>query len=334
MAHVLHAYLLPLLIAAYALAAFLPSLGTVARTHVFLERPLPVVLLGALLFFAGVGIEPRELGKATRCWWQVLLSCVLLVGVPGGVVALLSLASRFLPEGTIAGLGLVALMPTAAASVAWTQLSRGNVTINFALLLLSTLLTPLILTFAFNPSSVEFSDVNMPIRMFGSWIVPAVLLGILVRYLLGEHRVAYLRPALKVCNVLLLLFLNYTNASLALPEIVRDFQPQQLLMVIATTALMCSIVFGIGVTLTSRLGVGRSEVPSLVYGIGMKNTGMALVLAAVWLDQFPLAMVAIIVYTFCQHVLAGIFHQWNQNTATQLIANEVHPTTKNRVESR
>jgi hypothetical protein len=41
----------------------------------------------------------------------------------------------------------------------------------------------------------------------------------------------------------------------------------------------------------------------------MKNTGMALVLAAVWFPTQPLVTITIIVYTLMQHVLAADYHR-------------------------
>ncbi|MEW4564428.1 bile acid:sodium symporter [Bremerella sp. JC770] len=311
LARLLDANLLILLVVVYVLAAFLPALGTLIRTQVVFDRPFPVLLLSVMLFLAGIGIEPREVHKATKSWFHVLAGCVLMVVAPGLIVLLLGGLPISYPVGMLAGLGLVALMPTAASSVAWTQLSRGNVTINIAMLLMSTLLTPFVLGMFWQHDTTGLAESKIPVVILGMWIVPALLLGVLVRYFLGTARVQGLRPMLKSGNASILLLLNYANASAALPEIVRDFRPLQVMAIVATTLAMCAVVFTLGSVATRLVEKDRAKSRSLVYGMGLKNTGMALVVAGLWAETLPLAMVAIIVYTFSQHLLAAMYHQWN-----------------------
>ncbi|PQO28832.1 bile acid:sodium symporter family protein [Blastopirellula marina] len=304
-------YLLPLLLVVYGLAAFLPDLGIAMRTQEVFRCPLTVIMLSAMLFLAGIGIEAREVRQALRSWWHVLVGCVLLVAAPWAIVVALGAFPLLLPVGMLSGLGLVALMPSAASSVAWTQLSRGNVAINVALILLSTILTPVLLGVIAQQSHASFGEAGTSILEIGMWIVPSVLLGAFVRHLVGEARIHFARPMLKVGSASILLLLNYTNASVALPKIVGNFQPLVLLVLVLAVWGMCGTVFASSWCLTRWLKIGESESRSLVFGIGMKNTGMALVLAGLWLEQYPFAMVAIIVYTFSQHLLAAGFHQWN-----------------------
>ena len=306
--------MLALLLVVYALAAFLPGPGMVIRTQEVFHCPLTVFMLSGMLFLAGIGIEAREVRQALSSWWHVLVGCVLLVVAPWGIVAALGALPLLLPVGMLAGLGLVALMPSAASSVAWTQLSRGNVAINVALILLSTILTPVLLGVITRQSHASFGEAGMSILAIGMWIVPSVLLGALVRHLVSEARIYFVRPMLKVGSASILLLLNYANASAALPKIVGNFQPLLLLVLVLTVWGMCGTIFSASWCLTRWLRVGKSESRSLVFGIGMKNTGMALVLAGLWLQHYPWAMVAIIVYTFSQHLFAASFHQWNLRT--------------------
>lgn len=311
LARKIDAYLLTLLLVVYALAAFQPSLGMTIRSQEVWHCPLTVLMLSGMLFLAGLGIEAGEVRRALRSWQHVLVGCVLLVLAPWGVVATLNVLPGLFPAGILAGLGLVALMPSAASSVAWTQLSRGNVAINVALILLSTILAPALLGVIAQQSHFHFGEAGTSILEIGMWIVPAVLVGALVRQLVGATRIQFIRPMLKVGSASILLLLNYVNASAALPKIVGDFQPLVLLVLVLTVWGMCGAVFFASWCLTRWFGVGEAEARSLVFGIGMKNTGMALVLAGLWLEQYPLALVAIIIYTFSQHLLAAGYHQWN-----------------------
>ena len=310
LARMLDAWLLVLLLGVYALAAFLPTMGIIIREQVVFDHPLPVVLLSAMLLSAGIGIEAREVRHAVGSWWQVLIGCVLLVAAPWLVVSLLGLGASFFPPGILAGLALVALMPSAASSVAWTQLSRGNVAVNVALILLSTLATPLLLgLFWRSGGESSLGEAGLPIFSVGVWIIPSILLGVLIRYLVGETRVAAIRPILKVGSAMILLLLNYINASVALPDIVGNFQPGILFVLALTVLGTCGSVFAVTYLATTWLRTPPPQARALWFGIGMKNTGMALVLAAIWLEDSPLALVAIITYTFTQHLLSAAIHQ-------------------------
>ncbi|WP_158264983.1 bile acid:sodium symporter family protein [Blastopirellula marina] len=309
LARMLDAWLLVLLLGVYALAAFLPTMGILIRKQVVFGNPLPVVLLSAMLLSAGIGIEAREVRHAIGSWWQVLIGCVLLVAAPWLVVSILGLGSSFFPPGILAGLALVALMPSAASSVAWTQLSRGNVAVNVALILLSTLATPLLLGLFWDGGESNFGEAGLPIISVGVWIIPSILLGVLIRYLAGEARIAAIRPMLKVGSATILLLLNYINASVALPEFVGNFQPGILFVLTLTVLVTCGSVFAVTYLATSWLKTPAPQARALWFGIGMKNTGMALVLAAIWLEDSPLALVTIISYTFTQHLLSAAIHQ-------------------------
>lgn len=309
LARMLDAWLLVLLLGVYALAAFLPTMGTIIREQVVLDHPLSVVLLSAMLLSAGIGIEAREVRAAVSSWWQVLLGCVLLVAAPWLVVSLLGLGASFFPPGILAGLALVALMPSAASSVAWTQLSRGNVAVNVALILLSTLATPLLLGLFWDGGGSSLDEAGLPILSVAVWIIPAILLGVLIRYLAGEARIAAIRPMLKVGSATILLLLNYINASGALPKFVSNFQPGILFVLALTVLGTCGSVFAMTYLATTWLKTPTPQARALWFGIGMKNTGMALVLAAIWLKDSPLALVAIITYTFVQHLLSATIHQ-------------------------
>ena len=325
LAELLNTHTLPLLVGAYVLAAYMPEVGTVIRQRTVFNQPTPMLLLSALMLFAGIGIEPGEIRRAATRWRYVLAGCVLLTIIPTILVALLATLPLNYPPGILAGLGLVALMPSAASSVAWSQVSRGNVAINVALLLLSTLFAPVIVSLFWQHGLAELENIGEPVLMLSIWIVPPIVLGALTRQLLGVERLRSIKSMLKIGSVTVLLLLNYSNASAALPEIVHNIQLTNLVIVIAITMGVCGTVFGVVSVLARRIGVGQSEATALVFGTGMKNTGMALVMAAIWLEQVPLATVAIIAYTGSQHLLAGIYHQWNLRIGTLEPHREVQP---------
>lgn len=277
--------------------------------------PLSLPLLFLLLLLGGLGVAGRDLLLLRRYRWPLLGGLVAVWCLPLTALQLLQLTSAWgLPEGGITqvagagvlvGLTLVAMMPAAASSVGWSQLSHGNVTISVGLVFFSTLLTPVVLDLIGSASRSPGPLVGGMELM--CWILPAVLLGIAFRGLLGPSRASDLRPYTRILSAAILLLLNYLNAAIALPRVTGHIASGMLVVTILLTALLCALGF-VGGWVVSRLVRNEpAAAHALVFGVGMKNTGMALVLAGLWLESFPLATVVIITYTLIQHVLAGCY---------------------------
>jgi predicted Na+-dependent transporter len=65
------------------------------------------------------------------------------------------------------------------------------------------------------------------------------------------------------------------------------------------------------------LGVKPQTRSALMFGLSMKHTGLALILAGAVLANQPLAILMIVLATLVQHLLAGIV-QWAQaDTASE-----------------
>src|SRR5262249_5967756 len=109
---------------------------------------LSMLLLAVLLFNAGLGADasrPRDLARGLPLLAAGLAANLL---VPLALVALVALALRpwHDPEESqclVVGLSLIAAMPVAGSSTAWSQNNDGDVRLSLALVLLSTLISPL-----------------------------------------------------------------------------------------------------------------------------------------------------------------------------------------------
>ncbi len=305
--------LLLLLLLAYVAATFFPSLGQTIRTTTVVPVPIPVLLLAVLLFIAGLGMDRGQVHESLRWKWLVLAGQFALWGGPLVVVLLLGQLTGILPHGLLMGLTLVALMPTAASSVAWSQLSRGNVALSVGLLATSTLLSPFVI-YAVGRSGMLAasgelgSSANATIIGLISWIIPAVVIGACVRCWAGGEWIHAMRPYIKMVSTVVLLLLNYSNAAIALPGMFANPNWTNLATAAATTVAMCSGGFLVGWLLTRVAHVEPSSVRSFLFGMGMKNTGMALVLAGMWFSSQPLAIVVVILYTLTQHMIAATCH--------------------------
>ena len=241
----IHEHFLGLLLATYAVAALWPGLGLALRGVSFgratlgaegMTITLPALMLGFLLLNAGLGVKPGELKG--------------LAGRPGLVVAGLG-ANVLIPVGFVfavsrglqgwhnadevrailVGLAMVATMPIAGSSTAWSQNADGDLALSLGLVVGSTLISPVVTPLALHAigfmaegGSAALTSTAWPSRGTGLFLVVCVvgpsLAGIGLRFLLGEGRIARARPGLKLANSANLLLLSYSNAAISLPEAV------------------------------------------------------------------------------------------------------------------
>ena len=148
----MHDHFLWLLVASYLVAAVMPGPGLYLRRFSWGnpyagEITAPMLLLALLLFCAAAVVQweqvwqllerPAVLLVALFATW--LVPC-LFVSVLGGMLP--NLVAADATSGMIVGLALVAAMPVANSSVAWTQNSRGNVALGLGLIVLTIVISP------------------------------------------------------------------------------------------------------------------------------------------------------------------------------------------------
>jgi BASS family bile acid:Na+ symporter len=219
-------------------------------------------------------------------------------------------------QDLILGLALVAAMPIAASSTAWSQVVNGDLALSLGLVLSTTLLspvtTPAVLYAVSLLATGQYAEALQEVAAGGTgaflWVgvvVPS-LLGILARPTVGEARIASARPQIKLLTVLILLLLNYSNASLSLPQVMDEADLDFLLVTLALAFTICLGTFVAAFWLGRLLEVDAAQEASLMYGLGMNNNGTGLVLASVSLAAYPQVMLPIIFYNLVQHVVAGI----------------------------
>jgi BASS family bile acid:Na+ symporter len=220
--------------------------------------------------------------------------------------------------GLLVGLALVAAMPVANSSVGWTQNSDGNLALALALVVLSISLSPLLTpallsTFGMSLSPQEQNYCEALVNQFSGlffivWVVLPTVMGFAFRYLVGAARITRASSGFTVASAAALLMLNYINSALALPKL-RD-SPATLLLVTATLAGALSLVgLLLGWGIAAMLRLPATTRTALLFGLSMKHTGLALILAGAVLANQPLAILIIVLATFFQHLLAGVA-QW------------------------
>jgi BASS family bile acid:Na+ symporter len=331
LAHFVRRHFLWFLLASYGLAALWTAPGLAMRhwqwtSAGFEEVPLslPLLLLAVMLFSAAlltdlsqiriVSRHPVVLGVALLAVW---LGPALLVLAAGWIVP--ALVDGEETSGLLVGLALVATMPVANSSVGWTQNAAGNLGLGLALVVLSILLSPwvtpnLLSLLGMSLSPREQADCERLVSQFSGvffiiWVILPTAAGLACRYLLRPARVAHVASWFTLASAAALLLLNYINSALALPR-VREASMSLLLATAAFAAALSVVGLVLGWALAWLLRVQPPTRAALMFGLSMKHTGLALILAGAVLADQPLAILIIVLATLVQHVMAGVVQWW------------------------
>lgn len=325
----LHHRLLWLLVTAYALAGLAPAAGlwlrsaTLGAVEVFgqpVTASLPSLLLSVLLFNAGLGVEPSRLRELFGKSWLLVGGLLANLVVPLAFILVVSATLTFWHNPTevqciLVGLALIASMPVAGSSTAWSQNANGDLALSLGLVVGSTVLSPLTTPAVLHAvgwvAQGTFADSLHRLAAGGSSsflvafvMVPSVL-GILVRSVCGGKRMSRVKTALKVVNSVALLILCYANAAVALPKTFADPDWDFLAVMLVIVTGLCVLGFAAGLGLSAWFGADAGRRASLMFGLGMTNNGTGLVLATTALAHVPDVMLPVIFYNLVQHVVAG-----------------------------
>ena len=323
-----HHNILWLLVVAYILAALAPGPGLWLRSvdlsmvagSSMPRISLPAVLLGFLLFNAGLGIHAHQLLQLARRPLLLIVGVLATILLP--VVFILGTAETMQlwhnpreVQEILVGLALIASMPVAGSATAWAQNADGNLALSVGLVVLSTcvspLTTPIVLhtvgwmadgTYAASLHELAGGNIG---GFLGLYVLAPSVGGIAIRAILDEGRLQRIRPQLKLAATAVLLILCYANAAIALPKVVQEPDWDYLAVMLVIVVAMCVAGFVAGglIGMTARADHGQRA--SLMFGLGMTNNGTGLVIAAGALAHIPAVMLPIIFYNLVQHVIAG-----------------------------
>jgi bile acid:Na+ symporter, BASS family len=326
---VIHRHFIWVILTSYVVAAALPGLGIWIRNTNLGEAPaqgsglvfsLPVLMLATLLFNAGLGVNTEELRHLVQ------RPLVLLGGVAGNLatpltfILVLSLAMASWHNADevqqiLVGLAIVASMPIAGSSTAWAQNANGNLSLSLGLILLTTVLSPLLTPLVLHTVGfVTTGDYSEDLHglasggvgtFLGTWVILPSMLGIGTRWFAGSQRITAAKPYIKLINYFVLVMLNYSNASLTLPQAVARPDPDLLAVILLITVALSVSTFAAGYLLGHIFRVSRDAMVSLMFGLGMNNNGTGLVLASMALANHPQVMLPIIFYNLVQHLVAS-----------------------------
>lgn len=331
-----HRHFLWLLIAAYVLAATVPVSGESIRRLSLtssvsgISITVPMVLLSVLLFNAGIGANLRDLAAVLRRPGPLLAGVLANMMVPIGLLIPLAQCLRSWPDADeaqclLVGLAVVASMPVAGSSTAWSQNANGSAALSLGLVILSTLLSPVTtpLTLAavepltqgdYSTAMGQLSGDGTGVFLLACVVVPS-LAGMACRFI-GVDRINRLKPVTKFINSIVLLGLCYINASTVLPKIAEEPDWDFLALCLGAVAALCIAAFAAGWVLARLLQANDSQTRSLVFALGMNNNGTGIVLACSALASMPGAVLPVLAYNLVQHLVAGgVNRRLNRNAS-------------------
>lgn len=322
----MHEHFLWLLVASYLLAAVVPGPGLMLRglswgNPYAGEITAPMLLLALLLFCAAAVVRWEQV------WSLMERPGVLVVGliaswvVPTLFVTLLgtvlpSLIDPTIMSGLLVGLALVAAMPVANSSVAWTQNSRGNVALGLGLIVLSIVVSPIATPQMLNLMGLALTDEATKqcqelVKRFSGlffivWVILPSAAGMLLNRYVGAEGIKRHRGSIRLVSAIALLALNYTNASLAMPQVFERAATKTILLAAGLAVALQVLGVLTAWALAHATSMDRESGIALVFAFSMKHTGLALVLAGEVLESEPRVILLIVLATLLQHILAAI----------------------------
>lgn len=286
---------------------------------------LSMLMLAWLLFNAGLGLQTDQLHGLRRRPWVLVIGLAANLIIPvifiGGITQ--GMAFWHNPDevqNLLVGLTLVASMPIAGSSTAWSQNTDGDLALSLALVLFSTFLSPVTTPLALHTvgwmATGDYADLLHALASSGTggFLMVSVLLpafgGIAIRRLVGQSRLSSAKSYLQLFNAGNLLLLNYTNAAISLPQSVADPDWDFLAVTLGLVVGLCVIAFASGWLIAKLAQTNACQRTSLMFGLGMNNNGTGLVLASMALGDHPRIRLPIIFYNLVQHLVAGIVAHW------------------------
>jgi BASS family bile acid:Na+ symporter len=324
-------WLLGLMLGCYVLAGIVPGPGELLRGLKFplaVEGnvlTLPMGLLAIMLMNAGLGVRVSDIGGVLRRPLPLLLGIAANALLPVVLLPAFALFLRSWPdllevECLLVGVMLVLAMPIAGGAASWGQNAGANVPLVVAMVLGSTLLSPLTVPLGLHlagrlvgPGGIGGLDDTTHLDRLAATgagpfalasVVLPCLVGILARALLGDRRISRVLPWVKALNLVNVLLLCYINAAGALGQALAHPDPDLLVLSLVVSAAACALSFLLGRWMSRWTRCNGPDHISLTLATGMNNTSAAAVLAAAWFSHRPEVLLPILSYSLLQKTMA------------------------------
>lgn len=211
-----------------------------------------------------------------------------------------------LSSGLIIGFVLLGSVSGGTASNVMTFIGKGDVALTVSMTTISTLLATVItpfLTFILAGKYTHISFVQMLLSVFQMVLVPIVL-GVIVHKLIAKYIEQWLQTFVLVSSVSILLIVAGTVAKNGSVIV------QSGLILILLVLIHNLIGYGAGYGLSRLLGVSAKQARSIMFQLGMKNTGLAISLATAHFATIPAAVtpaaVGMVIHQITGPILANL----------------------------
>ena len=185
-----------------------------------------------------------------------------------------------------AGTILDGSVPAGVSSNLFTFLSHGSVALAVSLASVHTILAPLLtpaLTKVLASTFVPVDFMSMFIQLLQIIVVPLVL-GLLIRYGVGQARIAKAEPVLPMLSALALYGVEVGIISSASPTIEKNLVWVPIVFV--TTSLLTLINLGLAYTISRLLRLDEATSRAIMFDVGVYNSGLGAGLAATNISAF------------------------------------------------
>ncbi|MFJ9041906.1 sodium-dependent transporter [Streptomyces sp. NPDC102406] len=313
---------------AYLLATLLPGPALWLRhPHPLQSAPhsqpalaVPPLLLGLVLFAAGLQVPARALGRLLRRPTALVVGLALHLTAPLLIVPLLAYALRHSPDsdggsGLVTAMILIVAMPVAAGATVWAGKGNGDQPTMVGLVLASTLISPLTIPLTVHALTPQLSDgyadslAAAGHSLSTGFALTGVVLpcgaGVLCRLLLPA---AWLRRLLSCVVPTALagsLVLTYANAGGALAAFLSHPRPLLLSAALAVAAVVCALSFAVGRIAARALRLDAPVASSLTLACGMNNSSASAVLLTTALPDKPQLLLPVLAYGLLQKTAAN-----------------------------
>jgi BASS family bile acid:Na+ symporter len=319
----MHAWFVVLLLLVDLLAALWPTGGHSLRSEIAtvpwlnLRIDMPKLLLAGMLFNAGLALRSEHFFQVTQRPFLLILGTISCWAIPLAILyaVIKPLIWMFgVSDDVWLGLLMVAAMPAAQSSMAWTQNARGNVLLCLMLVLGTIVLCPIVIPWLLQQfSTTKVGEQISWLHLLAWVIVPSVLGGIAGR-LIGAAKLDHWRPVLSLSSAVMLLILNYINAADSLPGLFRQegMDWAKMAMTLLLALILCGGSFLIAIFWARSTKLPTPERTGLIYALGMKNNAIALTLSGGFFPEGSHVGLVLICYIVLQHLMAGLLSSHRQ----------------------
>jgi BASS family bile acid:Na+ symporter len=180
-----------------------------------------------------------------------------------------------LSSGLIIGFVLLGCVSGGTASNVMTFIGKGDVALTVSMTTVSTLLATVVTPFLVYVLAGQYTEISfweMLLSVLQMVLLP-IILGVIVHKLIAKHIERFLQSFVLISSVSILLIVAGTVARNGAVIV------QSGLIVIFLVLLHTLFGYGAGYGLSRVMGVSATQAKSIMFQLGMKNTGLAISLA-------------------------------------------------------